>query len=120
MKEIKAFVGGQRIGNVVHATRELILLEGTPKAFARAEMMAHMRCATRALSRRLLVWSVISGCFAASAHVRVAPAAEEQATLHVPNGFSRARGGFKRAAVQAEKVTLDEPRLHANAQGHRA
>ena len=37
MKEVNAFVGGHRIGDVMHALREFGLLEGAPKAFALAE-----------------------------------------------------------------------------------
>ena len=77
-----------------------------------------MRCVTRVLSLHLLVWSVIFGRVAASAHVCVAPAADEQATLRSLNSLSRARDGF--IASQVEKVALDEPRLHGNAQGRRA
>lgn len=95
-----------------------ILLEGTPKELTLSEIEAQMRRVPGVLSvHELHVWTITSGRFAASAHVRVAPDADEQATLRELNSLLRARDGFEHITLQMEKGTLDEPRADVDAQG---
>ena len=95
-----------------------ILLEGTPKELTLGEIEAQMRRVPGVLSvHELHVWTITSGRFAASAHLRVAPGADEQATLRALDSLLRARDGFEHITFQIEKGTLDEPRTDGNAQG---
>ena len=87
-----------------------ILLEGTPKEFSLAELETQMRQVTGVISvHELHVWTITSGRFAASAHVRILPDADEQATLRALNTFLRERDGFEHVTLQIEKGALNEP-----------
>lgn len=87
-----------------------ILLEATPKEFSLAELEAQMRRVPGVVSvHELHVWTITSGRFAASAHVRVQPDADEQATLRALNTLLRERDGFEHVTLQMEKGVLNEP-----------
>lgn len=87
-----------------------ILLEATPKEFSLAELEAQMRQVPGVISvHELHVWTITSGRFAASAHVRILPDADEQASLRALNTLLRERDGFEHVTLQIEKGALNEP-----------